>query len=53
MRYKYQDKKGRYTMSGVCAEVIDKLRTDVKKMKNPQHVSVAGFSRVINLYLII
>lgn len=51
MRYKYQDHKGRYTMSGVCAEVIDKLRKDVKTMKNPQHVSVAGFSRVINLYL--
>lgn len=51
MRYKFQDKKGRYTMSGVCNEVIDDLRKDVKTLKNPQHVSVAGFSRVINLYL--
>lgn len=50
MRYKSQDHKGRYTMSGVCSEVIDDLREDIQTMKNPQHVRVAGFSRVMNLY---
>ena len=50
MRYKPHDNKGRYNMTGVCSEVIDDLRVDIQKMNNPEHVSVAGFSRVINLY---
>jgi hypothetical protein len=37
-------------MTGVCSEVIDDLRKDIQKMNNPQHVRVAGFSRVMNLY---
>jgi len=37
-------------MTGVCEEVIADLRKDIQKIKNPEHVRVAGFSRVMNLY---
>jgi len=37
-------------MSGVYNEVVDELRSDVKNLKNKEHVNIASFTRVINLY---
>jgi len=50
MRYKQFNHKNEYTMSGVFAEVVDDLRKDINTLNEPQHVNIATFTRVINLY---
>ena len=50
MRYRLHNNKGEHTMSGIYNEVVDDLREDVKSLQNSQHVNIATFTKVVNLY---
>jgi hypothetical protein len=52
MRYKQQNHKGEYSISGVYAVIEDDLRSDIRSLKitESQVINIAIFTRVINLY---
>lgn len=50
VRYANKNKKGQYTMSGVYSEIVDDMRSEAKSIKNVEHINIATFTRVINLY---